>query len=84
MQVQCLGLEDLLEEERATHSSILAWRTPWTEEPGGLPSMGSQSRTQLSTRAIVSIVSCGLSSLYINNHLHTAKFIPFSEKLSKI
>ena len=31
----------------ATHSSILAWRTPWTEEPGGLPSVGSQSQTQL-------------------------------------
>ena len=37
-----LGLEDLLEEGMATHSSILAWRIPWTEEPGGLQSMGSQ------------------------------------------
>ena len=37
-----LGQEDLLEEEMATHSSILAWRFPWTEEPGGLKSMGSQ------------------------------------------
>ena len=35
--------EDPLEKEMATHSSILAWRTPWTEEPGGLQSMGSQS-----------------------------------------
>ena len=35
-QVQSLGLEDLLEEEMATHSSILAWETPWTEEPGGV------------------------------------------------
>ena len=34
--------EDPLEKEMATHSSILAWRTPWTEEPGGLQSMGSQ------------------------------------------
>ena len=41
-QVQSLGLEDLLEEEMATHSSILAWETPWTEEPGGLQSRGSQ------------------------------------------
>ena len=40
--VRSLGWEDLLEEEMATQSSILAWRTPWTEEPGGLPSMGSQ------------------------------------------
>ena len=35
-QVQSLGQEDLLEEEMTTHSSILAWRTPWTGEPGGL------------------------------------------------
>ena len=35
-QVQSLGQEDPLEEEMATHSSILAWRIPWTEEPGGL------------------------------------------------
>ena len=35
-QVQSLGREDPLEEEMATHSSILAWRIPWTEEPGGL------------------------------------------------
>ena len=37
-----MGQEDPLEEEIATHSSILAWKTPWTEEPGGLQSMGSQ------------------------------------------
>ena len=36
-----LGWEDPLEKERATHSSILAWRVPWMEEPGGLQSMGS-------------------------------------------
>ena len=41
-QVRSLGWEDLLEEEMATLSSILAWRIPWTEEPGGLQSMGSQ------------------------------------------
>ena len=39
---QFLGLEDLLEKEMATHSSILAWKIPWTEEPGGLQSMGLQ------------------------------------------
>ena len=38
-----LGWEDSLEEEMATHSSILAWKIPWIEEPGGLQSMGSQS-----------------------------------------
>ena len=41
-QVQSLGGEDTLEKEMATHSSILAWKTPWIEEPGGLQSMGSQ------------------------------------------
>ena len=40
MQVQSLGWEDPLEEEIATHLSILAWRIPWTEEPGELQSMG--------------------------------------------
>ena len=41
-QVQSMGKEDPLEEKMITHSSIPAWRTPWTEEPGGLQSMGSQ------------------------------------------
>ena len=42
-RVQSLGWEDSLEKGMATHSSILAWRIPWTEEPGGLQSMGSQT-----------------------------------------
>ena len=41
-QVQSLGWEDPLEKEMATHSRILAWTIPWTEEPGGLKSMWSQ------------------------------------------
>ena len=41
-QVQSLGQEDPLEKGMATHSSILAWINPWTEEPGGLQSLGSQ------------------------------------------
>ena len=41
-QVLSLGQEDPLEEEMATHSSIIAWEIPWTEEPGGLQSMGSR------------------------------------------
>ena len=40
MWVRSLGREDPLEKEMATHSSVLAWRIPWTEEPGGLQSMG--------------------------------------------
>ena len=41
-QVRSLGQEDPLEKEMATHSSILAWKIPWREEPGGLQSMGLQ------------------------------------------
>ena len=41
-QVQSLGWEDLLEKKMATHSSILAWKIPWTEEPGRLKSVGLQ------------------------------------------
>ena len=41
-QVQCLGREDLLEKEIATHTSILAWKIPWMEEPGRLQSTGLQ------------------------------------------
>ena len=41
-QVRFLGWKDLPEEEMATHSSILAWEIPWTEEPGGIQSMGLQ------------------------------------------
>ena len=42
IQVQSLGQEDLLEKEMVTHSSILAWKIPWTEKPGRLQAMGSQ------------------------------------------
>ena len=49
MWAQSLDWEDPLEKEMATHSSVLAWEIPWTEEPGRLQSMGSQkSLTQLS------------------------------------
>ena len=47
-RVQSLGQEDPVEKEMATHSSILAWKIPWTEEPGGLQSMGWQIWTRLS------------------------------------
>ena len=46
-KIRSLGWEDPLEERMSTHSSILAWRIPWTEEPGGLQSMELQSWTQL-------------------------------------
>ena len=44
-RVRSLGWEDPLEKEKATHTSTLAWKIPWTEEPDRLHSMGSQSRT---------------------------------------
>ena len=47
-RVQSMGQEDPLEKEMATHSTTLAWKIPWMEEPGGLQSMGPQSRTRLS------------------------------------
>ena len=47
IQVRSLGREDPLEKEMATQSSILAWKIAWAEEPGGLQSMGSQSRIGL-------------------------------------
>ena len=49
-QVQSLGREDPLEKKVATHSSILAWRIPWTEEPEGLEFMKSQSQARLSNK----------------------------------
>ena len=52
MRVQSLGWEDPLEWGIATHSNILAWEIPWTEEPGGLQSMRLQSQTRLSTEHI--------------------------------
>ena len=51
MGVQSLGGEDPLKEGMATHSSILAWRIPWTEEPGGLQSLGSHRGSVCTPRA---------------------------------
>ena len=75
MWVQSLGREDPLEQEMATHSSILAWRILWTVEPGGLQSMGSQrvghnsarARTHTHTRKYFGITL--FSSVFLNiNH----------------
>ena len=60
--VWSLQWEDPLQEEMATHSSILAWEIPWTEEPGGLQSMRSQSRTRLSTHAHTHTLSYNLGT----------------------
>ena len=55
--VRSLGWEDPLEEGMATHSSILAWRIPWTEEPGGLQSMESQNLPNFDFKFLSSITS---------------------------
>ena len=55
-----MGQEDPLEEGMETHSSILAWRIPWTEETGGLQSMGSQSQTQLKQLSALTHTQCSL------------------------
>ena len=53
-----------MEKEMATHSSILAWKIPWAEEPGGLQSMGSQSWTRLSNLTTAATVSLSLISRF--------------------
>ena len=58
--VQSLGGEDPLEEEMATHSSTLAWKIPWTEEPGGLRSMGSWGHKGSDTTERLSVHARGL------------------------
>ena len=62
-----------LEKEMATHSSVLAWRIPGTREPGGLPSVGSQSRTRL-MRFSSSSSSCFISSCWASSKLITFTF----------
>ena len=57
--VRSLGQEDPLEKEMATHSSVLAWRISWTEEPGGVQSMGLQSRTRRGTHTRMHYVTKG-------------------------
>ena len=57
-QVQSLGQEDLLEKEMATHSSILAWKILWMEEPCRLQSMGSQSQTRVSDFTFTFMSDC--------------------------
>ena len=58
-QVRFLGQEDPLDKEMATHSSILAWEIPWTEEPGRLQSMGvTKSQTQLSNSTTTETCMC--------------------------
>ena len=75
--VRSLGQEDPLEKGMAAHSSILAWRIPWTEEPGGLQSMGSQELHDLVTQPpppvkvmVFPVVIYGCESWTIKNAEH--------------
>ena len=68
IQVQSLGWEDVLEKEMATHSSILAWKIPWTVEPGRLQSMGSKRVGHERTTSLSLFFHYGRQSL-----LHSGK-----------
>ena len=76
--VWSLGQEDSLEKGMATHFSILAWKTPWTEEPCRLLAMGSQSQTWLSNWICISIISLVKTRPYQNKNL---KFITFDHSV---
>ena len=80
-QVWSLGQEDPLEKGMAIHSSILAWRVPWTEEPGGLQSMGSQrvGHDWANNTDKVCSDSCPVESVMPSQHLilsHSLLFLP--------
>ena len=81
--VRSLGQEDPLEKEMATHSSTLAWRIPWTEEPGGLQSTGTQkSRTRLSNLTNLTFLRritkyghfCHDADTHPSSHVNTSVF----------
>ena len=71
MWVQSLGQEDPLEEGMETHSSILAWRIPWTEEPGGLQSIGSHSQVRLKQFSMRALFKNFLQGLFNSLGLFT-------------
>ena len=66
-RLQSRGREDPPEKGMATHASILAWRILWTEEPGGLQSMGTQSQTALSDQTTIT-TNAVVDSTIINTH----------------
>ena len=77
-QAGFLGQEDPLEDGMATHSSILAWRIPWTEEPGRLQSMGSQR-----VRHSRSDLACTHASFDNQKHLQTVPNVPRGEEMGE-
>ena len=69
-QLQSLSWEDPLEKGISTHSSILAWRIPWTEEPGRLQSMGSQKESDMTEQLTLQILLHFLFSLWYSNYAY--------------
>ena len=88
IRVQSLGREDPLEEEMATHSSILAWRIPWTGEPGGLQSTESQraghNRSNSTRNTILAYILHQDTSSSAHNTVYFKKtlFVPLSTRIS--
>ena len=76
-QVWSLGREDALEEEMATHSSVLAWRIPGIGEPGGLPSIGSHRVGRTWLKQLSSSSSSKLSKAYRVSFWGTVYFVPY-------
>ena len=79
IQVWSLGWEELLEKEMATHSRILAWRIPWTEEPGGL--LGGRGRGGVTKSWIERVHECQTNSM---NHLWLTKPKPFNKWIMQL
>ena len=81
--VRSLGQEDPLEKEMATHSTVLAWRIPWTEEPGGLQSTGSQRVRHNFTFTFCVIIKGGQcwSRTSWSEHRHKAGVLPLESLL---
>ena len=82
--VRSMGWEDPLEKGKATRSSILAWKIPWTEEPGGLQSMGvTKSQTRLSDKHLEKRKSVFSTKMLICQSLQHKCFSDKSDELSK-
>ena len=83
MQVRSLGQENPLEEGLATLSSVLAWRIPWTEKPGGLQSMGSQGWTRLKQLSTYRRISRDIEVCTITINLTKTQLSLTSQQISE-
>ena len=80
--VRYLGWEDPLEKEMETHSNILAWKIPWTEKPGRLQSMGSQSRTRLRDFTSLHQEAVSHDNTYSSHHSYSQPLVPSLLKIA--